>query len=136
MSDVEGKLREDRFDSSVQVQGKDIDDRLGALIDKLDKACNSTQCPSGSGGKASRHSAPGIERTHQGTVRNPVAHLDLGNCLLPGTATVEHKSDDWSALPPNERGELIQAYVDEMPERWRKRLEAYFVSIAAEEVRK
>lgn len=136
MSDVEEKLREDRFDSSVQVQGKDIEDRLGALIDKLDKACNGASCSYSNGGKAPRRSSSGIEHTQQGTVRNPLAHLDLGNYLPPGTATVSRKSDDWSQLPPSERGELIQAFVDEMPEHWRKRLEAYFVSIAAEEVKK
>lgn len=137
MSDVEGKLREDRHDSSVQVEGKSIEDRLGQLIDKLDKACNGGQCTYSSGGKASRHSSYGIEHNRQqGTVRNPLAHLDLGNYVPPGTATVSRKADDWSQLPPNERGELIQAFVDEMPERWRKRLEAYFVSVAAEEVKK
>ena len=34
-----------------------------------------------------------------------------------------------------ERDELLQAFREEMPERWRKRLEAYFLSIAAEEAK-
>ena len=30
---------------------------------------------------------------------------------------------------------MLQAFREEMPERWRKRLEAYFLSIAAEEAK-
>jgi HEAT repeat protein len=37
MKEVEAKLREDRFDQAVQVQGKGIEDKLAALILKLDK---------------------------------------------------------------------------------------------------
>ena len=36
MKDVEAKLRQDRFDTSVQSQGKGIEDKLSALILKLD----------------------------------------------------------------------------------------------------
>lgn len=37
MKDVETKLREDRYDHSVQAQGKNIEDKLATLILKLDK---------------------------------------------------------------------------------------------------
>jgi HEAT repeat protein len=37
MKEVESKLREDRHDQSVQTQGKSIEDKLAALILKLDK---------------------------------------------------------------------------------------------------
>jgi HEAT repeat protein len=36
MKDIEGKLRQDRYDASVQSQGKGIEDKLSALILKLD----------------------------------------------------------------------------------------------------
>ena len=50
-------------------------------------------------------------------------------------ALVAGKQDAWAKLPPAQRDELLQAFREEMPERWRKRLEAYFLSIAAEEAK-
>jgi acyl-CoA reductase-like NAD-dependent aldehyde dehydrogenase len=50
-------------------------------------------------------------------------------------AIVAGKQDAWAKLPPAQRDELLQAFREEMPERWRKRLEAYFLSIAAEEAK-
>lgn len=50
-------------------------------------------------------------------------------------ATVADKQDAWAKLPPAQRDELLQAFREEVPERWRKRLEAYFTSVAAEEAR-
>ncbi|MCY3023472.1 MAG: hypothetical protein NTW87_31215 [Planctomycetota bacterium] len=50
-------------------------------------------------------------------------------------AIVAGKQDSWAKLPPAQREELLQAFREEIPERWRKRLEAYFLSLAAEEVK-
>jgi acyl-CoA reductase-like NAD-dependent aldehyde dehydrogenase len=50
-------------------------------------------------------------------------------------AQVAGKQDAWAKLPPAQRDELLQAFREEMPERWRKRLEAYFLSVAAEETK-
>ena len=48
-------------------------------------------------------------------------------------AQVAGKQDAWAKLPAAQREELLQAFREDMPERWKKRLEAYFTSIAAEE---
>jgi hypothetical protein len=48
---------------------------------------------------------------------------------------VADKTNDWSKLPPAQRDELLQAFREDMPERWKKRLEAYFTSVAAEEAK-
>ena len=37
MKEIEAKLREDRHDQAVQAQGKGVEDKLTALIEKLDK---------------------------------------------------------------------------------------------------
>jgi acyl-CoA reductase-like NAD-dependent aldehyde dehydrogenase len=50
-------------------------------------------------------------------------------------AQVAGKQDAWAKLPPQQRDELLQAFREEMPERWRRRLEAYFLSVAAEEAK-
>jgi len=62
----------------------------------------------------------------------------LGSAVPPGSqqaAIVAGKQDSWAKLPAAQRDELLQAFREEMPERWRKRLEAYYLSIAAEEAK-
>ena len=49
------------------------------------------------------------------------------------TAMVTGSMDAWAKLPPAQRDELLQAFSVDMPARWRKRLEAYFLSVNAEE---
>ena len=48
-------------------------------------------------------------------------------------AVVSGTMDAWAKLPPAQRDELLQAFREDVPERWRKRLEAYFLSVNAEE---
>lgn len=50
-------------------------------------------------------------------------------------AMVADKGSEWSKLPAAQRDQLLQAFREDMPERWKKRLEAYFTSIAAEEAK-
>lgn len=52
------------------------------------------------------------------------------------TASVIDKQSSWAKLPPALRDELMQSQRDDVPERWRKRLEAYFVSIAKDEAKR
>jgi len=51
-------------------------------------------------------------------------------------AQVADRQASWAKLPPAQRDQLLQAFREEMPERWRKRLEAYFLSIAVDEAAK
>jgi hypothetical protein len=51
-------------------------------------------------------------------------------------AAVESESERWAKLPPAQREEMLQVLRQEMPERWRKRLEAYFMSLADEKEKK
>jgi len=50
-----------------------------------------------------------------------------------GAAQVTSTMDSWAKLPPAQRDELLQAMREDIPERWRKRLEAYFLSVNQEE---
>lgn len=50
-----------------------------------------------------------------------------------GAAQVTSTMDSWAKLPAAQRDELLQAFREDVPERWRKRLEAYFLSVNAEE---
>ena len=141
MKEVEGKLREDRHDQAVQVQGKGIEDKLSTLIEKIEKCC----CTSSSSGQkqSGQQQQPGQpqsgNKNNNGQRPNtPLSNSQLGSTVPPGAtnpAMVAGKQDAWAKLPPAQRDELLQAFREDIPERWRKRLEAYFTSVAAEEVK-
>ncbi len=52
------------------------------------------------------------------------------------SAQVTGQQDAWAKLPPAMRDEMNQANREGVPERWRKRLEAYYFSVAGEETKK
>ena len=139
MKEVEQKLRDDRHDQAVQVQGGQIEQKLAMLIEKLNKACNSSSSSSSSQDKQQhqqKQQGQGSQNKQQGG--SPLKDSSLGGAVPPGAmnaAVVAGKQDAWAKLPPAQRDELLQAFREEMPERWRKRLEAYFLSVAAEEAK-
>jgi len=66
-----------------------------------------------------------------------MADSQLGGSAQRGAlnaAEVASRQAEWAKLPPAMRDEMLQVYREGMPERWRRRLEAYFLSVAAEEV--
>jgi hypothetical protein len=138
MKEVEQKLRDDRHDQAVQVQGTQIEQKLATLIQKLDKACNGSCDKPGEGKKEGQQQQQGNKSNGGKSSGNPLKDSSLGQATPPGSsnpALVAGKSDSWAKLPPAQRDELLQAFREEMPERWRKRLEAYFLSVAAEEAK-
>ncbi|MGD0091503.1 MAG: HEAT repeat domain-containing protein [Planctomycetota bacterium] len=138
MKDVEDKLRNDRHDQAVQVQGSGIEKRLAQLIEKLDKGCDGSGGSSSGKGDKNQQKQKGNQSNPGKNAGNPLKDSTLGSAVQQGSvnpALVAGKQDAWAKLPPAQRDELLQAFREEMPERWRKRLEAYFLSIAAEEAR-
>lgn len=77
------------------------------------------------------------QKPSQGTT--PKSKSEFGPPTPPDkqldTMKTIRSGDNWAKLPKMHRDELMQTFGSEMPERWRKRLEAYFISIAAEEVK-
>jgi len=139
MKDVEDKLRNDRHDQAVQVQGAGIEKRLAQLVEKLNQACSQSSGSQKQGDKDKQQQRQQGNQSNPGkSSNNPLKDSTLGSPVQQGQmnpALVAGKQDAWARLPPAQRDELLQAFREEMPERWRKRLEAYFLSIAAEEAR-
>lgn len=139
MKEVEDKLRNDRHDQAVQVQGNGIEQKLMTLIEKIEKSSNN----SGSGSdekkqQQQQQKKSGSQANNGKSGGSPLADSKLGGAVPQGAvnpAMVAGRQDAWAKLPPAQRDELLQAYREDMPERWRKRLEAYFLSIAVEEVK-
>ena len=134
MKEIESKLRDDRYDQSVQAQGKGIEDKLSTLIEKLDAQCNSNcSCQKKQSQRQSGSKNAATKSKNAGT---PMTDSQLGGPVAQGAlveAFVSSTQDKWAKLQPAQREELFQAFRDDMPEHWKKRLEAYFTSIAAEE---
>lgn len=139
MKEVEAKLRGDRHDVAVQNQGKEIEKKLAVLIEKLDKQCNNSG--SGSGQKKSDQQQQQQQQQQgnkPGQGSGGLKGSELGGAAPPSSlnpAQVANKTEAWAKLPAAQRDELLQAFREDVPERWRKRLEAYFLSIASEEAK-
>jgi TolA-binding protein len=142
MKDVGQKMRDDRHDESVQVDQKNIDDKLGDMIRELEKMSqmSSTSQRQESEREKQRKTRMAMMGQEKNSQRGGRAGEKLGPAEPPGSAinapTVVSRTEKWAALPEKERDELLQVFRPEVPLRWRKRLEAYFVSVAAEEARR
>lgn len=139
MREMEAKLRDDRHDDAVLADGGGIEKDLSTLITQLEKSQQQQQQKQEKQNQSERQKQK--QERQQAMSQQPKPNSGLGSPVPPGlpqpeTAKVEGKQSPWAKLPPSAREELSQAYAEEMPIRWRKRLEAYFISIAGEEVKK
>ncbi|MCW8132093.1 MAG: HEAT repeat domain-containing protein [Planctomycetota bacterium] len=141
MRDVEEKLRGDRHDRAVQVDQKGIEEKLSKMIEQIEKM--QQQSSSSSSQKKNQQQQQqqqqsGGNQPGQKQPSSPLADSTLGGGAQSGAlnaADVVGQQADWAKLPPAERDALMQAYKRDLPQRWRKRLEAYYLSIAAEEAK-
>jgi HEAT repeat protein len=139
MKEVEEKLRNDRHDQAVQVQGGDIEKKLSQLIEKLAAASSSSS--SGSQGEKNgqkQQQQSGGQQNNGKSGGSPLNDSKLGGAVPPGAANaaqVAGKQDGWAKLPPAQRDEILQKMGEDLPERWRQRLKAYYYSLNVEEVK-
>jgi hypothetical protein len=137
MQNVHDKLRDDRHDETVQVDQRDIDDKLSEMINELEKMKQAQVSKSNEPDEEKRRRMQLIGGSAQASSRpRPDSKLSSGPGAGEGRVNpleVTRTQDRWASLPAKEREELLQIYRPDVPVRWRKRLEAYFVSIAAEE---
>lgn len=134
MKDVEAKLREDRHDEAVQFDGKNIEDKLSALIREFEKMKQQSQSESSNSQSKQKGRKQLAAGRQGGQPRGGGKGPGLADSAINAPEVVG-RSERWASLPVKERDELLQVYRPEVPIRWRKRLEAYFISIAAEEAK-
>lgn len=141
MAEMELMLRDDRHDAFVRIKGDGIENNLAEMITKMEKEQqeqqqNQKQDPQQ---KQKQQREQSRQQRQQQLSSNPITNSQPKAPTPSGptnTAQVSGTGSKWAKLPPAAREELLQTYRDDIPERWRKRLEAYFLSIAAEEVEK
>jgi hypothetical protein len=126
MDDLTDKLRDDQTNDSVSVFGKQIEDKLDGLIKEIENAKPSIRRPARS------------DQALKAAGREP-KKISCLSPLTPGKVTPhrivlqEFTDSQWYKLPDARRGEMIQTWASELPVRWKCRIEAYFVSVAANE---
>jgi HEAT repeat protein len=139
MTDVESKLRQERHDREVQVVQKDIDDRLAKLIQQVQEMQQQAQQ-----GQQKQQQQKKKQGGQQQQPRIKEANSPMQQPSLEGTAQrgalraaeTTDMQESWAKLPPAAREEIMSVNRDEVPERWRKRLAAYILSINEGETQK
>ncbi|MCK6470730.1 MAG: HEAT repeat domain-containing protein [Planctomycetes bacterium] len=139
MKEVEEKLRNDRHDQAVQVEQKKIEDQLAQMIEEIKKQMAQASPSQGQQQQQSQGQQPQQSQGQQAGKQpsSPLNDSALSGQVPPGhigqAAEVTGVKDAWANLPPAVRDEMLQVYREGIPPRWKKRLEAYYLSIAAEE---
>jgi hypothetical protein len=147
MVEFERKLRDDRHDTTVQIEGDEIERKIDQLIEDIKKLAqdNPNSPPNdGSGSSSGRNPRPnegraGAPKPEGGSEANNSKQMqpagDSGGTGAKATPSVTGRHERWATLPAKDRDELFQIYRPEVPLKWRRRIEAYFFSVAAEEAR-
>lgn len=117
MNEVHDSLRGDMVHKTVQTKGKEIEDKLDKLIEEieLDEEGDGTSDKNGK-----RPDKDSKLSRHVKFDQNDRAWLLSDRAFMAGP-------------PKSCRDGIIQVYRAELPLRWRQRIAAYFVSIAADE---
>jgi hypothetical protein len=111
MAEMAQKLRDDRSDTTVQIQGDKIHDDLQKLISLVEMKME--------------HPTGGNSNAQAQGQSNP-----LWDKLTEAKKLPKPKKTNWAALPPAQRDEILQTWSEDIPVLWKKRIEAYFISIA------
>lgn len=139
MQEITQELSIGRHDFFVRLQQAEIEAKLGEMIAQMEKSSEQNNQKNEQQKQAEKkqrreqllHSSKKQQQPQNpGSPGNPPP-VPSG----PTTAKVDGTSGSWAKLPKAQRDEMMQAFGAEMPEKWKKRLEAYFVSIAAEEAK-
>lgn len=137
MKAVEEKLRSDRHDQAVQVDGGEIEKKLTKIIEQLEKSCN-CQGSCNKPGEQSQQQQPKPGDPQNKKPGSGMQDSKIGGSAAAGATNAAQVSDTmsaWAKLPPAQRDELLQAMREGFPVRWQNRLSAYFLSINAEQNR-
>lgn len=138
MKDAEEMLRQDRHDILVQAKLRMIESNLDRMISEAEKKEKQDQQQQQKQQQQKQQMAQAPSKQRQSS-QSPLQNSSLSE-TPPGptqeTAKISGTGSKWAKLPPAARDELLQTYAQEVPIKWRKRLEAYFLSVAAEEARK
>jgi hypothetical protein len=134
MKEAANLLREDRHDVFVRVKLKEISGKLDSMISEAEKQ-QQQQNQKQNQNKQQQQKQSRMDSLAQSPKRNSSLGPKTEQGSMQDSAKVAGKSSSWAKLPPALREELMQSFGADIPIRWRKRLEAYFISIAAEETK-
>jgi hypothetical protein len=130
MVELEGRLYDDRHDLVLQLQAKEIEERMEKLIkDAEEEEKNEKE---GKGTKKKDSKKPGEPKKDSKLEQRQVGE-ELKVIHRERMPWETREYDDWARLSNIKRDPILQVYNNEMPVLWKKRLMAYFLSINEEE---
>jgi hypothetical protein len=146
MGGVKEQLDAEHHGSTVQVAQKGISDKLDQIIKMIQEQQQQQQQSQGQGKPKEGEPKPGQPKSgpgnkggqpKQGKPSSPATSEQVSSGSVQhgekGAAEVSSVGGKWGMLPPSKREELELAETEGLPERYRKLLEIYFMSIAEEE---
>ncbi len=123
--EIEGSLRDDKFNKSIQLDIQESIDRMEKLIkdaEEIDE--NSPE-------SCRKHDLLVMKGARQPNRRPP----KVQDSTDPKSYVVyeKHDTDEWARLPRSQRKEITQVWATDLPVIWKRRLEAYYRSVNASE---
>jgi hypothetical protein len=131
MVNLEDRLHDDRHDLVVQLQGKEIEDRIEKLIKDIEDDDKDEENGKPRTRTKIKPSEAKIPMKDSKLKRQDVPAKVIPREQMAWDTQAYH---DWARLQDLKRDSILQSYHEELPARWKKRLEAYFLSINAEEI--
>ncbi len=127
---IENKLRDDEHNHTVSIDIDESIERMEKLIKDAEEIEDSSPDSHRKGDLLHMKYGPRGDKPG----RNP-----------PKVAGTDAKADvhydpkdigEWARLPRSQRGEIVQVWASDLPILWKKRVEAYFLSVNADDTRK
>jgi hypothetical protein len=121
------QLKDDTAHAQTAAEGRALDQKLRALIARLTPTAGETSPEAVSTSPLGRNArtATKLQNDDEAAAASP-------SSTDPQPNRVSNSNDEWNKLPPAKREEILQLFRDDLPERWRKRLQAYYLSLTAE----
>ncbi|HYF50860.1 MAG TPA: hypothetical protein VEJ63_15705 [Planctomycetota bacterium] len=120
--------------SDLVIRGKQLEQRLAKLISQLssiEEPVRAMRERSASPLAPALDAAPRTETASKAEERTGAVPASRDDTPPDVTA----RNDNWSRLPAAQRDELLQTWRSDLAVRWRKRLEAYYLSLSTEPAR-
>lgn len=121
---IENALRDDKYDKTIQIDIQESIDRMEKLIKDAEEA-KETDIES-----RRKNDLLAMKGDRKNPGKPP---------RVAGTDTdkkhYDDSSGDWAHLPRSQRNEIVQVWAADIPLLWKRRLEAYFLSVNAEDTK-
>lgn len=117
------RLRDDKTDRTLQEDIEESIERMEKLIKDADAVKETDK-------ETKRKNDLLVLKGKRAPNKNP---SNRSEDLKQKSEEYGRENNDWASLPRSDRDEIVQTWAKDIPTRWRKRIEAYFLSVNADD---